>query len=114
MKITSMLAMLVMMTLLTGTVWADDKAKDMDEWADFRTMMTERHKMVRSMMEMTREMMVIVKNLDHRPSAAEKAKLESMIKDTDAMIAHDVEIGKKMMKKWQKKDWGDKGPHGNM
>lgn len=114
MRTLSMLAMLVVMTLLTSTVWAEDKGHNMDEWADFRTMMTERHKMVRSMMAMTRETMIIINNLNHKPSPAEKKKLGNMIKDIDGMIARDVEIGKKMMKKWKKKDWGDKSHHGHM
>jgi len=114
MRMMNVLAMVMVTMLLTGTAWAADDGQKMDEWADFRTMMTERHKMVRGMMEMNSELMKIVKNLNHKPSAAEKEKLGNMIKDIDTMIAHDVEIGKKMMKKWKKKDWGDKGHHGNM
>jgi len=103
-----------MMLLLCGGVWADDSSSNNDEWADFRMMMTERHKMVRSMMAMNREMMVILKDLNHRPSAADREKLGNMIKDIDDMIAHDVEISKRMMKKWKKEDWGGKGPRNNM
>ena len=109
-----MLAMLMVMLLLTGGVLAADSSDKDDEWADFRTMMTERHKMVRSMMAMNREMMVILKDLNHKPSPAEKEKLGNMINDIDDMIAHDVEIGKKMMKKWKKEDWGDKGRRDDM
>jgi hypothetical protein len=108
-----MLVILLTMMLLTSVVWSDDD-KTTDEWTDFRIMMTERHKMVRSMMTMTRETMEIVKNMEHHPSAADKKKLDNMIKDVDTMIEQDVEIGKKMMKKWKKEDWGDKGHHGNM
>jgi len=114
MKKMSMLAILMATMFLSGAAWAGEDGQKMDEWADFRTMMTERHKMVRGMMEMNRELMVIIKNLNHKLSGEDKEKLGNMIKDIDTMIAHDVEIGKKMMKKWNKKDWGDKGHHGNM
>ena len=114
MRAIMIVAMLMAMMLLGGSIWADDDATKTDEWADFRTMMTERHKMVRSLMTMTRETMTIVKNMEHHPSAADKKKLDNMINDVDSMIEQDVEIGKKMMKKWKKDDWGDKSNHGNM
>lgn len=109
MKTMRILALMMLMLVLSGGAWAEDSNEKDDEWADFRMMMTERHQMVRNMMAMNREMMVILKNLDHRPSAADKEKLDNMIKDMDDMIAHDVEIGKRMMKKWKKEDWGEPG-----
>ena len=99
----------VVMCLSAGVVMADSKdKKDGDDWAVFRTMMTERNKMVRSMMAMTRETMKIVRDMNHKPSAEDKDKLNTMINDIDKLIEHDVDTGKKMMKKWKKDDWGDK------
>lgn len=115
MKQLQILLVAVMLLASVGTVMASDKdKKDGDDWADFRMMMTERNKMVRSMMAMTRETMKIVRDMDHRPSAADKQKLSDMIDDIDKLIEHDVDTGKKMMKKWKKDDWGDKSTHGNM
>jgi len=115
MKGLQILVVTIAMVLSAGTVLAsDDKDGSKEDWSDFRMMMTERNKMVRSMMAMTRETMMIIRDMNHKPSADDKKKLDGMITDIDKLIEHDVETGKKMMKKWKKDDWGDKGAHGNM
>jgi len=96
------------MLFASGAVLADSDDQKKQDWSDFSAMMTERSKMLRDTMMMTRETMKIVKDMNHHPSAADKEKLETMIKEIDVLMEHEAEIGKKMMKKWQKKDWGNK------
>ena len=59
-------------------------------------------------MMMLRETMQIVRDMNHHPSEADKEKLNKMIDETNDLMKHEAETGKKMMKKWKKEDWGDK------
>ncbi|MBI5451647.1 MAG: hypothetical protein HY940_09865 [Gammaproteobacteria bacterium] len=97
--------------LVSGTSLArsDDADKGMDkdkadQWGDFRMMMTERHKMLRAVLEMQQETMRIVKDIDHHPSKADQDKLAKMITQLDEFIARDEEISKQMMNKWKAGD----------
>ncbi|MFQ5585327.1 MAG: hypothetical protein ACE5GF_00645 [Thermodesulfobacteriota bacterium] len=48
--------------------------------------MAKHHRMMTELMEMIRETMVILKNLDHRPTPAEKRRLGKMADRLDTMI----------------------------
>lgn len=113
-NINRLILVLLTSLLFTTAVWADkdDKERrDDDQWSDFRMVMTQRHEMMVGMMKMTRETMEILKNLNHKPSAAEKEKLAMMIEDLDRMMARDKEMSNKMMHKWNKDDKWDKNNH---
>ena len=62
-------------------------------------MMKARHEMMNGMMSMMKETMFIVKNLNHKPSPAEREKLAGMIKRMDEMMAQHDEMHEKMRKK---------------
>lgn len=104
----------MVLLFVSGAVLADSDDKNSEDWKDFSAMMTERSKMLRSTMMMLRETMQIVKDMNHHPSAADKEKLEKMIDETNTLMEHEAETGKKMMKKWKKEDWGDKRGSGDM
>jgi len=96
----------MVMLFASGAVLADSDDKNGEDWSDFSKMMTERSKMLRETMMITRETMKIVRDMNHHPSAAEKDKLDKMIKEMNGMMEHEADLGKKMMKKWKKEDWG--------
>ncbi len=50
-------------------------------------MMAAHHESIRQMMEMVRDTMAIVRDLNHKPSAADKKKLSTMIDRMDEIIA---------------------------
>ena len=84
-----------------------------DKWADFRMIQTERHKMITELMVITRDLAEILRNLNHRPSAAERDALAGMARKLDEMLEHDRKISRKMAHKW-KKNWSDdKGKRGD-
>lgn len=97
--------LMVLMLLVSGMALAE-KSNDhhngdkKEDWSDFRMMMTDRHKMMVSMMNMQKKTMEILQGLNHKPSASEKKKLGKMIVKLGDMIAEDKAISKKMMKKW--------------
>lgn len=62
-------------------------------------MMKARQEMMTDMMGMLKETMTILKNLNHKPSAAEKEKLADMIGRMDEIIASHDEMHEKMHKK---------------
>ena len=86
----------------------DKKGSHKKDWSDFKMMMTNRHKMMRDMMAMNRDVMKILVGLNHKPSADEKQQLSDMIMKLDKMIAMDKEMGMKMKDKWKMK-----GHHGD-
>lgn len=104
----------MVMLFASGAVLADSDENNDENWNDFSAMMTERSKMLRTTMMMLRETMQIVKDMNHHPSAADKEKLAKMIDETNGLMEHEAELGKKMMKKWKKEDWGDKGGRDGM
>jgi len=85
----------------------DKKGSHKKDWSDFKMMMTKRHKMMRKMMGMNRDVMKILLGLNHKPSADEKKKLSEMINKLDDMIAMDKEMGMKMKDKWKMKGHHD-------
>lgn len=98
----------MVMLFASGAVLADNDDKNSEDWKDFSAMMTERSKMLRSTMMMVRETMKIVRDMNHHPSAADKEKLNKMIDEVGDLMEHEADVGKKMMKKWKKEDWGGK------
>ncbi len=79
-----------------------------DKWADFRMIQTERHKMITQLMVITRDLTEILRNLNHRPSDAERESLARMTKTLDEMLEHDKAISRKMAHKWKKNWSGDR------
>jgi len=71
-------------------------------------MYRDHHDMSMEMMKMMKEVMGIVKNLEHRPSAAEKEKLDKMMSRLDEMMQQHEDMMKKAremheerMEKWK-------------
>lgn len=62
-------------------------------------MMKARQQMMTDMMGMLKETMAILKGINHKPSAAEREKLDAMIGRMDKMIAQHEEMHEKMHKK---------------
>ncbi len=58
----------------------------------------QRHQMNIDMMQMLSETMTILRDINHKPSAEEKARLGDMIKQLDGMMAKHKEMGGMMMK----------------
>lgn len=100
-----MAGVLAMMVTGSGALFAaDDMMKGDDQWKDFRMMMTQRSEMMRDMMAMQKETMMIIRNLNHKPSGEEKQRLDEMMGKLDDMIKQDREVSKKMMHKWNPDD----------
>lgn len=62
-------------------------------------MMKARQQMMTDMMGMLRDTMAILKDLNHKPSSAEREKLAGMIQRMDEMMAQHEEMHEKMRKK---------------
>ena len=65
--------------------------------------MMKHHKMMDNMMKMLKETMVILRDLSHRPTEAQKKKLEEMIEKMDKMIKMHNQMMMKMKQKMQQK-----------
>jgi|GEM_PF-2595487 len=111
-KALSPIIALIALLTLTGTSMAADsddwkKGNSDDQWADFRMVQTERHEMIVGIMKITKDLVNIVNNINHHPSAADKVQLQDMSRQLDALIAKDDELSRKMAGKWKQK-WKDK------
>ncbi len=110
--LTALPVALILTLAVSGTAMAEKdhhkKHGDKGQWSDFRMIQTERHKMIRGLMEVTRDLTEILANLNHKPSADEKAALAKMGKRLSKLIEKDDELSRKMAGKWNKKWSGDK------
>ncbi len=69
--------------------------------------MGEHHRMMSDLMEIMRDTMAIVKNLDHRPTPVEKKRLGAMADKLDRMMKKHKETGKRH-KKMKERCWDSK------
>ena len=106
-----MIASIVLLGLAGTSMAADrddwNKSKSDAQWEDFRMVQTERHEMIVGIMKVTKDLVNIVNNLNHHPSADDKVQLQDMTRQLDAMIAKDDKLSRKMAGKWKQK-WKDK------
>ncbi len=110
--LTALPVALILAFAVSGTALAEKdhhkKHGDKSQWSDFRMIQTERHAMIRGLMEVTRDLTNILANLNHKPSANEKEALNKMGKRLSKLIEKDDELSRKMAGKWKKKWSGDK------
>ena len=71
--------------LFVSPVFAS-KDNDNDKRKNYQEHYKQRHQMNIDMMQMLSETMVILRDINHKPSAAEKARLSDMIKQLDEMM----------------------------
>lgn len=64
---------------------------------------TERHQMMQDVMGMMKETMMILKDLNHTPTAEQKGKLDEMIKRMDGFMKKHEEMMKHKEEKMEKK-----------
>ena len=106
-KITTIFtAGLLSIAMLSPAIASDDDEKRTPYQEHYK----QRHQMNIDMMQMLSETMTILRDINHQPSAAEKARLSDMIKQLDEMmVAHKKMQGKIMQR--MDKNMGDSGGH---
>ena len=112
MKMTTLTTLLFLSLFLTGGIaHADDSEKSEGKEgmkgmkmhrAGGMDMMKAHQKMTTDTMEMLRETMSILRDLNHTPSAEERERLGEMIAHMDAMMAEREEMQKKMKERMEK------------
>ncbi len=95
--ITALLSTGLISALFVSPVFAG-KNNDDDKRKKYQQHYTQRHQMHMDMMQMLSETMTVLRDLNHKPSAEEKARLSDMIKQLDEMMATHKEMGSMMMK----------------
>ncbi len=87
-----MVGMAVCATLLIPNAYASSHKGG--EHGDYKEHYKKRHQMGMDMMQMMVETMTILRDLNHKPSADEKARLSEMIEQMEAMMADHRDMGK--------------------
>jgi len=88
-----------------GAAFADEGKKSSDEalqqWKDFRETQTLRHEMLLELFDVNRELIKIVRNLNHHPAESDIGKLDEMDTRIGELLKKDEMYSKKMTKKWK-------------
>lgn len=86
--------------LLSAPAFAD---RDKDEYeyrgydkSKYKEHMEKRHQMNMDMMEAIKETMIILRDLNHKPSGAEKDRLDDMIQRMERIIDEHTNMGRQM------------------
>lgn len=86
------IGMAVCATLLIPSAYAGSHKGG--ERGDYKEHYKKRHQMGMDMMQVMVETMTILRDLNHKPSADEKARLSEMIKQMETMMADHKQMGK--------------------
>jgi len=90
--------------LLTSPVFAGKSSDDTnDRQGSYKKHYAQRHQMNTDMMQILSETMTILRDINHQPSAEEKARLSDMIKQLDKIMATQKKMGEKAMQRMDKK-----------
>jgi alpha-D-ribose 1-methylphosphonate 5-triphosphate diphosphatase PhnM len=93
-------------TFISNPAFAE-KDRDGDSRRDhYKKAFEERHQMSQNMMSALKETMTILRDLNHKPTVAEKQRLSDMIEQMDVMMSRHDEMAKKRMKEHQKRGDG--------
>ena len=85
-------------TLLISPVFASNNDDD-DKQKNYQEHYKQRHQMNMEMMQMLSETMTILRDINHKPSDTEKARLGDMIKQLEQMIAEHKMMTDKTMQR---------------
>ncbi len=102
-KIPVLILMLMSSLLAQAPANAGDDT-DKGDHPDWRMMMHERQQMTQDVLGMMKETMAIIRNLNHKPSDAEKARLGEMMSKLDGFMEKEKKRGQQheeMMEKRQ-------------
>lgn len=85
-------------TLFVSPIIASDNGDD-DKRKNYQEHYKQRHQMNMDMMQMLSETMIILRNINHKPSDAEKARLDDMTKQLEQMMAEHKMMADKAMQR---------------
>ncbi len=103
--ITALLSTGLISALFVSPVFAG-KSDDNGKRGHYKEHYMQRHQMNMDMMKMLSETMSILRDLNHKPSAEEKARLSDMISQINEMAVKHKEMGDKAMKHMDMKNKG--------
>jgi len=97
-KFTTYLVPVLLSTTMLGSAFAS-KDDDNKMRNNYQEHYQQRHQMNMDMMQMLSETMTVLRDLNHKPSAEEKARLDQMINQLDKIMATHKKMGGMMMQK---------------